>query len=248
MAFWQNTPSNQSKLNATNLNNLAGGWTKVVETLTFASADSPTFVANTSADLTSYISVGMKLKLTQTTVKYFIVTAITSTTITLYGGTDYTLVNATITDVYFSVHKAPYGFPLNPDKWTIYLSSNDAAQISPTANTWYNVGSKYIDLPIGIWNLSYQTTAAAYVSAAADIYIYTTLSTVSNGETDQDYTSLVRANALQYFSAVVSRNKNISVSSKTRFYLNVMTTTINILAFEVGKTRKVILKAVCAYL
>ena len=51
------------------LANVESGWLAILATLTYASADSPTFVVNTSTDLTSKISVGMKLKLTQSTVK-----------------------------------------------------------------------------------------------------------------------------------------------------------------------------------
>ena len=88
------------------------GWISARATLTYASASAPTFVCNTSIDLTARISVGMKIKLTQTTTKYFFVIAITSTTITLYGGTDYTLTNTTISNVYFSSVQLPYGFPI----------------------------------------------------------------------------------------------------------------------------------------
>jgi len=88
------------------------GWISARATLTYASASAPTFVCNTSTDLTTRISVGMKIKLTQTTTKYFFVTAITSTTITLYGGTTYSVINATISNVYFSSVQLPYGFPI----------------------------------------------------------------------------------------------------------------------------------------
>ena len=88
------------------------GWISARATLTYASASAPTFVCNTSIDLTTRISVGMKIKLTQTTTKYFFVTAITSTTITLYGGATYSVINATISNVYFSSIQLPYGFPI----------------------------------------------------------------------------------------------------------------------------------------
>ena len=88
------------------------GWISARATLTYASASAPTFVCNVNTDLTTRISVGMKIKLTQTTTKYFFVTAITSTTITLYGGTTYSVINATISNVYFSSVQLPYGFPI----------------------------------------------------------------------------------------------------------------------------------------
>lgn len=90
-----------------------GGWIAADGTWTYASADSPTFTLTVDDNVTSIIGVGSKVRLTQTSVKYFIVTAISysspSTTITLYGGTDYTLANATITSPYYSYLKSPVG-------------------------------------------------------------------------------------------------------------------------------------------
>jgi len=74
------------------------GWRAAGETWTYASADDPTFTFTISGDKTSKYSPGMRIKLTQTTVKYFIITAVSysapNTTVTVYGGTDYDLVNA----------------------------------------------------------------------------------------------------------------------------------------------------------
>jgi hypothetical protein len=39
-----------------------------------------------------------------------------STTLKLYGGTDYDLANSPIIEPYFSMAKAPYGFPLDEAK------------------------------------------------------------------------------------------------------------------------------------
>lgn len=101
----------ENKLEELDARPTSSDWNLISATLTYASATAPSFVANTSIDLTSLISVGMKLKLTQTTVKYFIVTAITSTNITLYGGDNYVLASATITDIYYSAMQVPIGFP-----------------------------------------------------------------------------------------------------------------------------------------
>ena len=83
------------------------GWFSVDDTWTYASANTVTV----PSDATSIYSVGMKIQLTQTTVKYFYVTAVTATTLTLDGGTSYTLTNATISSIYYSIVSNPYGFP-----------------------------------------------------------------------------------------------------------------------------------------
>lgn len=83
------------------------GWVKANETLTYASAT--TFTC--SAALAASLQIGDRIKLTQTTAKYFYVTGISGTTITVNGGTDYTLANAAITLPFYSHEVSPVGFP-----------------------------------------------------------------------------------------------------------------------------------------
>jgi len=73
-------------------------------------------------------------------IKYFIVTGVAysspGTTLKLYGGTDYDLANSAIIEPYFSMAKAPYGFPLDEAKWRVEgLVTADSSQASPAAGT-----------------------------------------------------------------------------------------------------------------
>lgn len=56
------------------------GWVENAEDVTwsYSSADSPSFVASVNADMTAVLSAGMRVRLTQTTVKYFLVTKVGS--------------------------------------------------------------------------------------------------------------------------------------------------------------------------
>lgn len=230
-------------------------WNAITATLTYASADSPTFVANTSIDLTSLISVGMKLKLTQTTVKYFIVTAITSTTITLYGGTDYTLTNSTITLPFVSSMKAPIGFPLDKNKWTVIFKEGTTSfsQANPTQNTWYNMYS--LAIPIGLWEVEWSAIIAAISnSSKTGVRVSGTLSTTNNGETNTNlsaYQGADGASGTIIVLASVNRKDNISITSKTTYYLNIRTVSptgdVQTLTNSVNN-QPTIIKAVCAYL
>jgi hypothetical protein len=83
------------------------GWVTANETITYASAT--TFTC--SSELAALLQTGDKIKLTQTTVKYFYVVSKSGTTITITGGTDYTLANAAITLPYYSHEANPVGFP-----------------------------------------------------------------------------------------------------------------------------------------
>ncbi len=258
---WKDLPDETTPLSAANLNKIedaletlsnnptSSDWNSISATLTYASADSPTFVVNTSVDLTSIISVGMKLKLIQTTVKYFIVTAITSTTITLYGGTDYTLANATITLPYLSFVKAPFGFPLNPEKWTVTATFNtNVPQTSAGANTWYNLNSALIAVPIGLWKMEYLVIAQCGPGASADRYLNVTLSTANNSQSNSAYSNQFAQPACTFSRFPFYKEFIYSTASKISLYLNTMSNVAVESLSNLGTETPTIIKAVCAYL
>ena len=84
------------------------GWEQIQSSLTYASATT----INSSVDLTGVIQKGDKLKLNNTTTKYFYVLAVTSSLITVTGGSDYSVANSAITLPYFSKIENPQGFPV----------------------------------------------------------------------------------------------------------------------------------------
>lgn len=203
------------------------GWILDSNTWTYASADSPTFTLTVNADLTGVIGKGDKIQLTQTTVKYFIVTAISygapNTTITLYGGTDYTLANAAISATYYSHDRSPFGFPTLKTKWT--GSTTDAVsrtQSSPTSGTWYNLNSTSCTIPVGMWRVYYEVLLyGSRTSGSCSAFV--TLSTSNNGETDTGFTSRNYANAVSGLMTAVHREKTLDLASKTVYYLNAKT-------------------------
>ncbi len=87
------------------------GWITAGETWVYASATTLTV----TGDRTSKYRKGTKIKLTQTTAKYFYVVASSyaapNTTVTLAAGSDYTLANATITSPFYSYADCPQDFP-----------------------------------------------------------------------------------------------------------------------------------------
>lgn len=83
------------------------GWKLAAETWAYASATTITVPSGAA----SKYSIGDKIKLTQTTVKYFYITAVADTVLTVTGGTDYTVANATISANYYSKDQSPVGFP-----------------------------------------------------------------------------------------------------------------------------------------
>lgn len=83
------------------------GWISAGETWTYASAST----INVPAGAASKYAKGDKIKLTQTTVKYFSVVAVADTLLTVTGGTGYTVANAAISLNSYSHDDSPVGFP-----------------------------------------------------------------------------------------------------------------------------------------
>lgn len=226
-------------------------WVATNITLTYSSADSPVYVATTGSDMTGVWSVGMRIKLTQTTVKYFIIVAIDASTVTLYGGTDYTLANAAISSVYYSSAAAPQGFPMDPTKWTVRVrDTSDRQQANPVAGTWYNIGSLSITIPIGAWRVRWSGIASFNRASNGEIDQYGTLSTANSTESDSDFTARHYLNNATGGSSLIGREKTLVLASKTPYYLNAKnasgsSTQINWLGSAVAPT---IIEAICTYL
>jgi len=128
-------------------------------------------------------------------IKYFIVTGVSysspSTTLTLYGGTDYDLANSAIIEPYFSMAKTPYGFPLDEAKWRVEsLVTSDSSQASPVAGTWYNKGVS-LAVPIGRWKVEYAAELEVTRAAAGALDVFATLSTAANSEVNKETTTKI---------------------------------------------------------
>lgn len=228
------------------------GWSAISAALAFSSADGHTFVATVSADLTSVVPVGARIKLTQTTVKYFIVTAVAVGSITLYGGTDYTLANAAITAPSFSIFKAPVGFPLDPAKWTERMSSSvDNSQASPVGGAYYNPGSLKLDVPIGAWDLrSVSTFRFSRTTGRAQFRV--ALSTSPSASSDPDlqafYDYADSTTSFRIAAVPVRFRKLVKLAAKTPYYLVFRADTTCDLAEFDATQGPVVIEAVCAYL
>jgi hypothetical protein len=111
-----------------------GGWINITDTWTYASATTITVPAGAA----SIYSVGDKIRFKQGgAYKYFYVVDVASTLLTVTGGSDFTVANATLTDNYYSKASTPVGFPqwfnLGIPTWT---ASGTAFTNQPTNNLW----------------------------------------------------------------------------------------------------------------
>lgn len=229
------------------------GWIDANETWTYATASTITVPAGAAAKY----AVGDRIKLTQTTAKYFIVTVVADTLLTVYGGTDYTVADAAISANYYSHCKSPVGFPVDPLKWTVSLYSTTLRQTgTPTTNTWYN--AETLTIPIGSWRVFYSAALGARDNAAVVLITEATLSTANNSESDAQFTCTVYvdagvgADASLSFSTSIGKEKHLLLAASTAYYLNyrVINPAANVDYVQIGLTEgtETYIKAVCSYL
>lgn len=117
---------------------LFDGWIPSGETWTYASATTFTVAG---VDVTAKYPKGTKIKLTQTTAKYFYVVGTafsTNTTVTVTGGSDYSLANATITSPFYSYATTPQGFP----GWFAYTPTFTGFSADPTVTARFSLHGK----------------------------------------------------------------------------------------------------------
>lgn len=138
--FWSDVLITQIRGGGGSGGGQADGWT-YDDASTWTYATSTTFTV--SGDQTAKFSKGTRIKLTQTTVKYFVVAGASfssgTTTVTIAGGSDYSLANAAITNPYYSYAANPQGYP----GWFSYTPTLKAVTSDPTLGSGSTVGGSY---------------------------------------------------------------------------------------------------------
>ena len=248
----KDTDMNELK-NAFN-NQVAKGWynsgTSSVYAYVSWNATTKIGVVSSSVDPTSYLSVGMKVKFTQNAiVKYGIIVAISSTQITLFMGTDYTLLNSVITNAFYSILKAPYGFPMDQNKWklTVGITSN-YYNATPTTTDYYGSSVLALSLPIGAWDLSYQVgvqiTATATQYCSANISTSPTSLVGNAGFTDNQSVPVAGVIAKRFRAS----NKIILTAPATYYFMFKNDTAYTALYITGSATSISSIDAICSYL
>jgi hypothetical protein len=133
----------------------------------------------------------------------------------------------------YSTVARPFGFPVKPVKWTVEVT--DGAQrrhLTPTQNTWYNIGSLNISVPIGDWKLSHSSYVGVDSGAPGYLSVFSTLSTSNNSESDSSLSYGFITSSQQQQIMGGYREKLISVSIKTPYYLNARTVLTSMTAIE----------------
>jgi hypothetical protein len=166
-----------------------------------------------------------------------------------------TLANAAITTLYYSRQKAPFGFPLDPAKWTVEVTDGNTQEKTLAGESvWYyaDLGSINISVPVGAWKLSWQTVLAVGGITDTIVVMYATLSTALDSETDLDLSSVCALEAASGFLRVylsTYKEKLLTLATKTPYYLIARTPMDNTPTLNFyGSLGTTVLRAQCAYL
>jgi hypothetical protein len=178
----------------------ASGWASAGETWTYASAT--TFTV--SGDVTTKYQKEDKVKLTQTTVKYFVIISVTysspNTTITVHPYDSTTsLASATITNPFYSKMNNPQGFPSKPKARACVTSNtggltNEQATLIPLATETYDIGANFTNTA---GNYKFTVPITGYYSIDGAVTFATTT-------TDKRYFAMVYVNATETISSFVN--------------------------------------------
>lgn len=155
------------------------GWFAVADTWTYAS--STTITVPTGA--ASIYSVGMKIKITQTTAKYFYISAVADTTLTVNGAGLYTVADAAISSPYFSPAATPLNFPMDMIPGYVKARAYAAAdQDNVAATTWTKVtlGSESYDTSGDFASSGFTAPVTGYYHITGTVVIEGTDITSSN--------------------------------------------------------------------
>ena len=157
------------------------GWVPVSDTWAYASAVTITVPSGAA----SLYQKGDKIKLTQTTVKYFYIVSVADTVLTITGGSDYTLANAAITLPYYSHVENPLGFP----SWFNYTPVYTGFSANPTSvMAMFNLTGKQCTIAFqtdnggtsnsNLFRVSTPITAATFPNSGR---VYGTSMSIDNG-------------------------------------------------------------------
>ena len=168
------------------------GWVYDAVTWTFAS----TTTFTVSGDVTDRFETGTKIKLTQTTNKYFYVVSSSysspNTTVTITGGSDYTLANAAISNPAYS-YASPPDFP----GWFNYVPAFTGFSTDPTGTFRFKMRENNVTLIV--FMSSTGTSNATSFTMTAPIAAAFTM--VSNTSRSRDNGTYQTASGLVLFSA-----------------------------------------------
>lgn len=147
------------------------GWIPATGTWTYASATTITIPSGAAA----LYKVGQGIKLTQTTVKHFYVVGVADTVLTITGGSDYTLTNATISAVsYTNTPGTAIGFPV----WFTYTCTITFTAGTAPSGTLYDEDTLFMmagnAVTVNVTKVGYSSPGTNVTKASLTLPVPTT--------------------------------------------------------------------------
>lgn len=109
----------------------------------------------TGFDPRTRFAIGDRLRITQnSTVKYFVIYSVSSSSINIYGGTDYTFTSDAITAISFSKFPNPTGWPVNFTYTPIItpIGGVGGGSVSPSVNSQFKFSMFGNNIYLGVIN------------------------------------------------------------------------------------------------
>ena len=200
------------------------GWIPISGTYNIGTDAVGLDVIEIDGDATGYLSAGMRIKVTQdATVYYGIIHYVTysipdsDTKIGIFlsvsSGTRNRLNGNAVSNMYYSREKCPYGFPTNPQNWTVSLTKTTDSTINNPTSGWKNLSNETnLTVPVGCWLVGYR---GVFGAGGGDSGRY-----VSLGATNSTPTARFNAFTFGYAHHTVQSTELLSV--ETVFYLNML--------------------------
>lgn len=153
--------------------------------------------------------------------EYGFVTAITSSQITVFTGTNCTIPNQILGAVTYSRDRSPYGFPVARTNWIVdALYANAVVQNTPGNGTFYNIASAQLAVPIGAWRLAWEASMTINSTSGGLSRQQGGLSTSTSSFSEPRLVAFYGVpGASQTMSNTLRRELLISQSSDTTWYL-----------------------------
>lgn len=156
------------------------------------------------------------------TTEYGIITKVTSSNITIFTGTDYSVPNMTLSTIFYSSQKTPYGFP-RADIWyaEAFYNSSILSKTGASNDVWYNGGTQ-LSVPTGSWELMYEGLMLEQSTATGNLVGLATLSPANNTNDDPRFRTSIGnfSSSISQQTGQVSSTHPVNLASQTVYYAN----------------------------
>lgn len=186
--------------------------------------------------------------------KFGIVTAVSSTTFTVFMNSDYDVDAEIIKNCFYSYMKSPHGFTLDPAKYTLSFSESTDRSTAAAAGTYYKLNAAHeLTIPVGAWHVRAKATVYGQYSAnQTGIKIYMALSTSTSATSNDELYQVAyfydgTAN-IKRFVMPSDVSTDLTLTSNTTYHLICAQDAAGTLSIRANSDPDTVIQAVSAFL